>query len=92
MCSYETKACAGVEEGTNVGRSLLFRRLAFSDHPDPPSSISAAPLKVSEYSQGGLPLGLDLPPRTWGVTQISLLRVKGEGRDCALTSNINTVR
>ena len=74
MCSHETKACAGVEEGTN-----LDRRPAFYDHPDPPSSISAAHLKVSEYNQGGFPPGLGHPPKTWGVTKILLLRVKGEG-------------
>lgn len=80
MCSHETKACAGVEEGTNVDHGLLFRRSAFYDHPDPPSSISAAHFKVSEYNQGGFPPGLGHPPKTWGVTKILLLRVKGEGK------------
>ena len=80
MCSHDSKAGAGVEEGTSVAHSLLFRRPAFYDHPDPPSSISAAHLKVSEYNQGGFPPALGHPPRTWGVTKILSLRVKGEGK------------
>ena len=70
MCSHETKGCTGVEEGTDVGHSLSFKRAVFCDHPDPPSSISAAHLKVSEYNQGGFPPGLGHPPKTWGVTKI----------------------
>lgn len=76
-----------------MGHSLLFRRAA--------CSVTILTLQVaflqhtSKYlntTKVGFLLGLGHPPRTWGVTKLLLLRVKGEGKGCALAGNVNTVR